>query len=70
MDAFVHWPAYVTIDAGIANSFITSAEKMEERGEDYWIYPDSIGNEVWHLVHQPRDCWTFDHWVRPFGENW
>ena len=43
---------------------------MEERGEDYWIYPDSIGNEVWHLVHQTKDGWTFDHGVRPFGENW
>lgn len=59
--------AYISIDGAIAHSFNTTPEQMGQFSEDHWIYPVSIGNEVWHLAHQPKDCWTFDHWVRNFG---
>ena len=28
------------------------------------------GKEVLHLVNQNKSAWTFDHWLRPYGEHW
>ena len=38
--------------------------------DDYFINPDDIANEALHLVKQKKSAWTFDHWVRPYGEVW
>ena len=34
------------------------------------INPDDIAREVLHLVNQKKSAWTFDHWLRPYGEHW
>lgn len=41
-----------------------------EKPDDYFINPDDIANEALHLVKQKKSAWTFDHWVRPYGEVW
>jgi len=41
-----------------------------EKRDDYFINPDDIAREGLHLVNQNRSAWTFDHWLRPFGERW
>ena len=32
--------------------------------------PESVANAYWDLYRQPRDAWTFEHEIRPFGERW
>ena len=60
--------AYITIDAAIDLEWTRKA--WPDKPDDFFIKPDDIASEVWHIAHQPKSAWTFDHWLRPFGENW
>ena len=60
--------AYITIDAAIDVPW--TREMWPEKSDDYFINPDDIANEALHLVKQKKSAWTFDHWVRPYGEVW
>ena len=60
--------AYITIDAAIDLEWTRKA--WPEKPDDFFIKPDDIADEVWHIVHQSKSAWTFDHWLRPFGEHW
>ena len=59
---------YITIDAAIDLEWTRKA--WPDKPDDFFIKPDDIASEVWHIVHQSKSAWTFDHWLRPFGENW
>lgn len=37
---------------------------------DLFIQPSAIAAEAFHITQQDRSAWTFDHWIRPFGETW
>ena len=60
--------AYITIDAAIDLEWTRKA--WPDKPNDFFIQPDDIASEVWHITHQSKSAWTFDHWLRPFGENW
>ena len=60
--------AYITIDAAIDLEWTRKA--WPDKPDDFFIKPDDIASEVWHIAHQPRSAWTFDHWLRPYGEIW
>ena len=60
--------AYITIDAAIDLEWTRKA--WPDKPNDFFIQPDDIASEVWHIAHQSKSAWTFDHWLRPFGENW
>ena len=60
--------AYITIDAAIDVPW--TREMWPERPDDFFINPDDIATEVLHLVNQNKSAWTFDHWLRPYGETW
>ena len=60
--------AYITIDAAIDLEWTRKA--WPNKPDDFFIKPDDIASEVWHIAHQPRSAWTFDHWLRPYGEIW
>ena len=60
--------AYITIDAAIDVPW--TREMWPEKPDDYFISPDDIAREAFHLVNQNKSAWTFDHWLRPFGEHW
>lgn len=67
------WPrgvhvAYVTIDAVIDLAW--TRQMHADKPDDFFITPDAIADECWHVAHQPRAAWTFDVWIRPFGERW
>ncbi len=67
------WPrgvhvAYVTIDAVIDLAW--TRRMHADKPDDFFITPDAIADECWHVAHQPRAAWTFDVWIRPFGERW
>ena len=32
--------------------------------------PTSVAEAYWQLYQQPRDAWTFEQEIRPFGEKW
>ena len=60
--------AYITIDAAIDLEWTRKA--WPDKPDDFFIQPDDIASEVWHITHQSKSAWTFDHWLRPFGESW
>lgn len=61
--------AYVVIDAVIDVEW-TRAMFSKPAGDPFFIQPSAIAEEVWHVAHQERSCWSFNVEVRPFGENW
>jgi NAD(P)-dependent dehydrogenase (short-subunit alcohol dehydrogenase family) len=61
--------AYVVIDAVIDVEW-TRAMFSKPAGDQFFIQPSAIADEVWHVAHQERSCWSFNVEVRPFGENW
>ena len=60
--------AYLAIDAVIDLQW--TRRRSPDAPDDFFCKPDDIAGEVWHLAHQPKSAWTFDVWIRPFGENW
>jgi short-subunit dehydrogenase len=61
--------AYVVIDAVIDVEW-TRAMTSKPQGDEFFIQPDAIADEVWHVAHQARSAWSFNVEVRPFGEVW
>ena len=60
--------AYLVIDAVID---VPWARKLHsDKPDDFFIKPDAIANEVFHLVGQDRSAWSFNAEVRPFHEVW
>jgi NAD(P)-dependent dehydrogenase (short-subunit alcohol dehydrogenase family) len=67
------WPrgvhvAYLTIDAVIDLAW--TRQMFADKPDEFFITPAAIADECWHLAHQPRGAWSFEAWVRPFGERW
>lgn len=69
--------AHLVIDAGVDTAFVR--ERIATRGgqaavdalqPDQLMNPASIGETYWMLHHQPRDAWTFELDLRPYGEKW
>jgi NAD(P)-dependent dehydrogenase (short-subunit alcohol dehydrogenase family) len=69
--------AHLIIDAGVDTAWVRERIKAQ-RGEaalaeltpDQLMRPESVANAYWQLYVQPRDAWTFEHEIRPFGEKW
>ncbi len=60
--------AYVVIDAVIDVPWTRRA--FAGQPDSFFMKPDAIAGEVWHLAHQDRSAWSFLHELRPFGEAW
>ncbi|WP_341705134.1 SDR family NAD(P)-dependent oxidoreductase [Ferrovibrio sp.] len=69
--------AHLVIDAGVDTAFVR--ERIAARGgeaalaalqPDQLMNPASIAETYWMLHHQPRDAWTFELDLRPYGEKW
>lgn len=45
-------------------------ERFKDRPDEFFVRPDAIADEAFHIAHQPRSAWSFLTEVRPFGENW
>lgn len=60
--------AYVVIDAVIDLEWTRALRP--DAPDDFFIQPDDIANEVWHVVHQPRSAWSFNVELRPHKESW
>ncbi|GHA88964.1 short-chain dehydrogenase [Algimonas arctica] len=64
--------AHTIIDGMIDSNFIRDNVPNVDalRAEDRILNPDHIAQSYVHLHHQPRDAWTFELDLRPYGENW
>src|SRR5271155_2687965 len=69
--------AHLVIDAGVDTAWVR--ERIKEReGEaalanldpNRLMRPAAVAEAYWQLYQQPRDAWTFEHEIRPFGEKW
>ena len=69
--------AHLVIDAGVDTAWVR--ERIAERAgsdavarlpPDTLMRPEAVADAYWHLHQQPRDAWTFELEIRPFGESW
>ena len=60
--------AYVNIDAVIDVPW-TRDRFSPDTPDEFFITPRSIAAEVFHIAHQPRDAWSFNVEIRPYGEK-
>jgi NAD(P)-dependent dehydrogenase (short-subunit alcohol dehydrogenase family) len=60
--------AYLVIDAVIDVPW--TRERWKDAPDDFFIAPDDIAAEAFHLAHQPKSAWTFLGEIRPFRETW
>jgi NAD(P)-dependent dehydrogenase (short-subunit alcohol dehydrogenase family) len=69
--------AHLVIDAGVDTAWVRELIRAREGGEalrdlspDRLMRPSSVAEAFWALYQQPRDAWTFEMDIRPFGEKW
>lgn len=67
--------AHLVIDAGVDTAFVR--DLWTKRGQDpdtlppdSLMNPTSVAEAYWTLYNQPRDGWTFEMDIRPYGETW
>lgn len=60
--------AYLMIDAVINVPWTRGL--FPDEPDSFFIEPATVADEIWHLVHQPRNGWSFNAEIRPFGEQW
>jgi NAD(P)-dependent dehydrogenase (short-subunit alcohol dehydrogenase family) len=69
--------AHLVIDSGVDTAWVRERIKARE-GEDAvanldpnrLMRPEAVAEAYWRLYQQPRDAWTFEQEIRPFGEKW
>lgn len=60
--------AYIVIDAVID---VPWTRKLHHaKPDEFFIQPDAIADEVWHLLNQSKSAWSFNVEVRPYAEIW
>jgi NAD(P)-dependent dehydrogenase (short-subunit alcohol dehydrogenase family) len=69
--------AHLVIDSGVDTAWVR--ERIREREGDEGLKnldpnrlmrPEAVAETYWQLYQQPRDAWTFEMEIRPFGEKW
>ncbi|HEX3404452.1 MAG TPA: SDR family NAD(P)-dependent oxidoreductase [Acetobacteraceae bacterium] len=69
--------AHLIIDAGVDTEWVRGRIR-EREGEaalanldpGRLMRPAAVADAYWQLYRQPRDAWTFEQEIRPFGEKW
>ena len=69
--------AHLIIDAGVDTAWVRERIR-EKEGEEALkdldparlMRPTAVAEAYWQLYQQPRDAWTFEQEIRPFGEKW
>ncbi len=66
--------AHLVIDSGVDTSWVREMRR-ERLGKDTFepdelVDPSSIAETYWQLHLQPRDAWTHELDLRPYGERW
>ena len=69
--------AHLVIDAGVDTAWVRERLRARE-GDDALakldperlMRPEAVAETYWRLYQQPRDAWSFEQEIRPFGERW
>jgi len=63
---------HVIVDGAIDTAFIkdTMPDVYAKKESDGILNPEHIADAYWFLHSQPRDAWTFEMDLRPWGEKW
>jgi NAD(P)-dependent dehydrogenase (short-subunit alcohol dehydrogenase family) len=66
--------AHLVIDSGVDTAWVRE-RRRERLGKDSFepdelVNPASIAETYWQLHLQPRDAWTHELDLRPYGEKW
>jgi NAD(P)-dependent dehydrogenase (short-subunit alcohol dehydrogenase family) len=69
--------AHLVIDSGVDTAWVRDRIKehegeaaLENLDPGRLMNPASVAEAYWQLYQQPRDAWTFEQEIRPFGEKW
>ncbi|AMM23758.1 SDR family NAD(P)-dependent oxidoreductase [Variovorax sp. PAMC 28711] len=66
--------AHLVIDSGVDTEWVRARRKEKTGAEDFapddLMRPESIAETYWNLHLQPRDAWTHEMDLRPYGERW
>jgi NAD(P)-dependent dehydrogenase (short-subunit alcohol dehydrogenase family) len=69
--------AHLVIDSGVDTAWVRERIKEREGAEalaklppDRLMRPEAVANAYWALYQQPRDAWSSEIEIRPFGEKW
>src|ERR1700747_426317 len=69
--------AHLVIDAGVDTAVVREGireregdEAMKNLDVERLMRPAAVAETYWQLYQQPRDAWTFEQEIRPFGEKW
>ena len=62
--------AHLVIDAGVDTAWVRERMGGGDMAPDTLMNPASIAETYWQLHRQPRDAWTHELDLRPFGESW
>jgi len=69
--------AHLVIDAGVDTAWVRDRIREREGDEAMknldvarLMRPAAVAESYWQLYQQPRDAWTFEQEIRPFGEKW
>jgi NAD(P)-dependent dehydrogenase (short-subunit alcohol dehydrogenase family) len=69
--------AHLVIDAGVDTEWVRERIKARE-GEaalanldpNRLMRPAAVAEAYWQIYQEPRDAWSFERAIRPFGEKW
>lgn len=69
--------AHLVIDSGVDTAWVRERIKEREGADalanlppDRLMRPEAVADTYWSLYQQPRDAWSFELEIRPFGEKW
>src|ERR1700760_534101 len=69
--------AHLVIDSGVDTTWVRERMRAREGDEalqnldpNRLMRPEAVAETYWQLYQQPRDAWTFEMEIRPFGEKW
>jgi NAD(P)-dependent dehydrogenase (short-subunit alcohol dehydrogenase family) len=69
--------AHLVIDSGVDTAWVRERIKEREGAEalaalppDRLMRPEAVAESYWALYQQPRDAWSSEMEIRPFGEKW
>ncbi len=69
--------AHLVIDSGVDTAWVR--ERIREREGDEALAnldpgrlmrPEAVADTYWQIYQEPRDAWSFEREIRPFGEKW
>ncbi|MGO9359036.1 MAG: SDR family NAD(P)-dependent oxidoreductase [Xanthobacteraceae bacterium] len=69
--------AHLIIDSSVDTEWVRNLiasregpQAMENLDPNRLMRPAAVAEAYWQLYQQPRDAWSFEHEIRPFGEKW